>query len=363
MSTGEQSQATGERLRVLAAAVALAAAALIVWQLKGLLLLAFAAVLLAVLLRALADILCARLKIPAKLSVGLAAVVVVAVLAGSFWLFGREISAQVDQFIETVPQAWEQLQAHAEDVGWLGGFIDQIEQWASPAALMSQIGQVAGPLQWLVTNSFVFLFHLLLVPFAALYLALDSKRYFAGALQLVPKGSREAYGSALRKSGRALRLWLVGQLAIMVVVGVITTLGVWLLGLPAPLALGLFAGLAEFVPFVGPVLAAIPALLLAFTLGPEAVLWTLLLYIAIQQVESYVLTPLVHRRAVRLPPALTMLAVLAFGLLLGPMGLILATPLTVVAFVLVKVLYVRRTLGDETEVPGEKPDDAAEASG
>jgi predicted PurR-regulated permease PerM len=125
------------------------------------------------------------------------------------------------------------------------------------------------------------------------------------------------------------------------------------IGLPSPLALGLIAAVGEFVPFVGPILAALPALVIAGSQSTEMLLWTLAAFVAIQQVESNLIAPLVQRRTVELPPALSLLSVLAFGVVFGPLGLVLAVPLTVVLYVLVKKLYVRETLGEATPVPGE----------
>lgn len=127
-----------------------------------------------------------------------------------------------------------------------------------------------------------------------------------------------------------------------------------LLGLPAYLALGLLAGLAEFVPVVGSILAAAPALLLALTEGGiDLALWTLLLYVAVQQLQGNLIAPLVTRRMVSLPPAVTLVAIVAFGLVFGPLGVLFAAPLAVVAFVAVKRLWVREALGEDTDVPGE----------
>ena len=123
--------------------------------------------------------------------------------------------------------------------------------------------------------------------------------------------------------------------------------------MPAALALALLAGLAEFVPLVGPIVATISALLIALSVGWETALWTLLLYIVIQQVESNLIIPLVQRRVVELPPAVTLFAVVAFGLLFGLLGVLFATPLAVVVFVAVKKLWVRETLGAPTKMPGE----------
>jgi predicted PurR-regulated permease PerM len=121
---------------------------------------------------------------------------------------------------------------------------------------------------------------------------------------------------------------------------------------PAALALALLAGLAEFVPLIGPIVAAIPALLIALSEGVQTALWTLLLYLAVQQVESNLIMPVVQHRVVSLPPAITLFAVVAFGLLFGSLGVLFATPLAVVLFVAVKKLWVSETLGEPTDLPG-----------
>jgi predicted PurR-regulated permease PerM len=139
----------------------------------------------------------------------------------------------------------------------------------------------------------------------------------------------------------------------MVVVGLLTGIGLWLIGVPSALALGLLAGLLEFIPFAGPIIAAIPAVLLAMVVGPEVALWTVALYVGIQQIEGNVLQPLLQQYAVELPPVVLIFSLLGFGMLFGTLGIILAAPLTVVSYVLVKRLYVQEALGTATPIPGE----------
>ncbi len=123
--------------------------------------------------------------------------------------------------------------------------------------------------------------------------------------------------------------------------------------LPAPLALGIFTGIAEFVPILGPIVGAVPALLLAVPQGWNMVLWTLALYVAIQQLEANVITPLVQQRMVAIPAGILMIAAIAFGIIFGLGGVIIASPLAIVTYVAVKKLYVADTLGQETSIPGE----------
>jgi predicted PurR-regulated permease PerM len=131
------------------------------------------------------------------------------------------------------------------------------------------------------------------------------------------------------------------------------TLGLFAIGMPSALALGFLAGLSEFVPIVGPILSAIPALLLAFSEGGNMVFWVAGLYLLIQQLEGNVIMPLVQRKTVDLPPVVALFALVALGILFGPLGVLLGTPLTVVLYVAVNQLYVRDTLGEDAEIPGE----------
>lgn len=141
-----------------------------------------------------------------------------------------------------------------------------------------------------------------LVLMGAVFFALNPDVYRRGTLKLVPERYRDRVDEAMGKSADGLRLWLFGQLISMALIGSLVALGTWALGLPAPLALGIIAGIAEFVPMLGPILGAIPAVLLATTEGMNTVPWTILLFVIIQQVESNIVMPQVQREMIRIPP-------------------------------------------------------------
>jgi predicted PurR-regulated permease PerM len=141
----------------------------------------------------------------------------------------------------------------------------------------------------------------------------------------------------------------------MTSVGVLTFIGLWLLGVPLPFLLALLAFLLDFVPYFGPIVAALPAVLLAFSEGPQQALYVLILYIVIQQIESLVISPMVYQRTIYLPPVITLLAQILLFAMAGALGVILATPLIAVILVLVKMLYVEQTLGDNQI---DRPEDA-----
>jgi len=330
--------------------LAVAALALLAWRLINVLLLAFGAVIVAVLLRSLADPIQKRTPLGNGLSLLAAALLIVGVLAGAGWLFGSVVSAQVTQLSRTLPTSVAALQ---EDVARLP-FGPELMGQLQGGGVGSRLGGAFATVGRYTLSVLGAGADLLVVVFAGLYLAIDPRQNRNGLLALVPDGPRERVAAALDASGRALKLWLIGTLLSMTIVGVLTGLATWAIGLPSPVALGLFAGLAAFVPIVGPIVSVVPGVLLAALEGPQMILWTLLAYFAVQQVESNVSYPLIQRRTVDLPPVLTLFAVLGLGVLLGPLGVVFATPLAVVIYVCVKMLYVRDALGEETAVPGEK---------
>lgn len=330
-----------EYVRRVIIALLLIAAALVAWRLLDLLLLVFGAILMAILLRAIADPIARIAGVPpgwglAATVLGLLALIV---LAG--WVFGAQLHSQIEGLSTTLPEAWRAIRTEIQktEAG------RQLLYWLQAAAFDLDAKKYLARMAISLTNG---LGGLIVIVAGGIYFAAQPELYRRGALLLVPRASRDEAAEIMDKTVRALKLWLVGQFAIMVLVGTLTGLGAWVIGLPSPIALGIIAGLLEFIPFVGPILTAVPALLLALAIGPETALWTLLLLLVIQQSEGNVITPLVQREVVTLPPALTLFALIAMGLLLGPLGILLSAPLTVVGFVMVAELYVRRELGERT---------------
>ena len=327
--------------------------ALLLWYLVDVLLLIFAAVLVAVLLRAIARPIDRRTGIGDNWALATAALLVTLVITLAVFLFGAEIRAQTVKLVETLPAAWDLFLRRTLS----GDLRDQVMEQAEGA--VPAAGQVLANLlvgAWSVAGG---LSGLVLIIVGGLYLAAQPGLYRQGFLLLFPDdGKRVSAKETLDSMGEALQLWLVGQLLTMAFILVVSLVGLWAIGLPASVALAVFAGLAQFVPIIGPIVASVPALLVALTESWQMVLWVLALYVVIQQVESNLVTPLVQRRTVHLPPALPLFAVVVFGLLFGLMGVLLATPLAVMAFVGIKKLWVRDTLGEATRLPGEPAADS-----
>lgn len=336
--------------RYIIIAIALIAVAALIWNVSQVLVIAFGAVVLATVLRAMVVPLARVTHWSERVSLGVVLVALILVLGLSFWLFGRQATQQFAEMHERLPVAAEKFQAWLAESELGGMVVDGFKQAMQGSDSLSNAGTLLAVAVGGVGN-------LLLIIFAGIYLAADPVMYREGALRLLPPSRRPQVGRALADAGVALHHWLIAQIAIMFAVGVMTGVGLALLGVPLSLSLGLIAGLLEFVPVVGPIVSAIPGVLLAFSRGPETAFYVLLLYIAVQQIESNVLTPLIQRWAVALPPVIALLSIVACGLVFGVMGVIFATPMAVVVMAMVKHLYVEDTLENNKRPParGARP--------
>lgn len=333
--------------RRLLIALVLVVLVLALWQMLPVLLLVLGAVLLAVLLTALARPLRRWLGLPGNWALALSVTIVIALIGGGLWLFGSEISAQVSALFNALPQSWQKLEGQLSQSDLGRQVVDQL------GGELLSLTRVIGDVSRFVLSISSAITDAVIIIVGGIYLAAQPAVYRDGFLALVPKSRRKLAQETMVEIGVALRRWLVARLIAMVIIGVLTTAGLSVIGLPSSLALGLFAGLAEFIPLVGPIIAAIPILLMALGQSPEMALWALALLIVVQQLESNVITPLLQQQAIALPPALSLFSVIAGGLLFGPIGVLLAGPLTVIFFVGVKLLYVRETLGGEVALPTE----------
>ena len=338
--------------RVLIVAGVIAFAALI-WQLSQAFLLFFGAVLVGVLLGGATSFFTRHTPMSRGWALALAIALVVIVLGGVIALFGPQISAQIADLAQRLPGAMDSFEQRFRLGDISGKLVEQAQ--SNSGSLLFQVTSMAAFVLSVVANT-------VLVLVAGGFLAAQPELYRTGALKLVPPEQRPVVGETLDDAGAALKQWLLGQLISMAIVGTLTGLGLWLIGVPAPLALGLIAAIAEFIPVIGPILGAIPAVLLAASMDPATVAWTIGIFAVVQQLESNMITPLIQRRMVSLPPVVTVFSILCFGLLFGPLGLLFAAPLAVVSYVLVTRLYIRELLEEPAKVPGEKEARAAARS-
>ncbi len=313
-------------------AIALLAGAVLVWRMHYVLLLLFAAILVAVILDAAADGLRRLLPVGRGLALALAGVLIAGMLGGIGVLFGQEIGSQLNELKDSLPIAWERF------VDWVGrdridGMLDGMAPDGSTVRTLAQT--VLGTVTTIISG-------LILAVLGGVYLAVSPGEYQRGLLKLLPVRARPSVEAATDETAKALRNWLIGQLAAMAMTGVVVFIGLSVIGVPSALALAIIAGLLEFVPLAGAILGAVPAVLLALTGGVEMFAWTVGFFVVWQQIEGNAIAPLVMRYAVSIPPAVTLFGLFLFGGLFGAIGVLLGGPLTVAAWVLVSKLWVER---------------------
>lgn len=317
--------------------VAIVALALLAWKLLDVIVLVFAAVLLAVALRTLSRPLQERLRLPARLALALTVLGVVGVLALAIWLMGDRVAEQFAHVRKTLPPALDAARQWLNSQPFGQTLVDLWTNAKSGEEFWARLASLA-------TMTLGALSSLLLVVVIAIYLAADPALYRRGLLHLLPLEQRPAVDGALQAAGQGLSRWLLGQGLTMLAIGVLTSIGLALLGMPLALSLGVMAGLLAFVPFFGAVTSGVLITLLAFAQSPAKALQVALLMLAVQQFEDLVLLPFIQRWAVRLPPVLGLVAAVMFALLFGPVGVLVATPLMVMLMILVQRLYVDRVV-------------------
>lgn len=330
-----------------------AAGAAVLWHGADVLLLLFACVLFAILLYAAS----AKMRTFVPVSHGAALTIVITLVLFALgicgWLIAPQISQQSNDLASAIPRALEQLRAAANQYDLLRRLAENLpptEEIVSQAATMlPNAGVFFSGILGVIANIAIILF-------VGIYFAAQPHVYLEGIVTLTPFRHRQRARQILNELGETLAQWLAGKLISMLVVGIVSTGGLMLLDVPLAGALGIVAGLLDFIPYVGPIMAGVPAVLIAFSESPATALYVLLLFIVIQIAEGYLLLPLVERRTVSLPPALTIMMQVLLGTLFGFAGVALATPLTAAFAVLVTMLYVQDKLGDPVRTPSQAGD-------
>jgi predicted PurR-regulated permease PerM len=324
--------------------LAIGVLAAMLWTLSDLLLLIFAAVLSALALRALMAPLREAAGLREISALVIVVLLVLAIVAGVVLQFGSRLSDQIAYLAQNAPAALQSLTER------LGIDLQSLSRDFGGTAL----GEIASRALTVGSSIIEAIAAFVLVGVGGLYIAAAPGPYRRGFITLFPERWRSQVTSTLDDCGFALTRWLKAQLIAMAIVGALTGIGMWMVGVPSPLALGLIAGVTEFIPIVGPIVGAIPALLLASTMGLELTLAALAVAVVVQQLENNVIMPFIVGRVVELPAAVGLFATVAMGLLFGPLGLLLGYPLAIVADVAIRRLYVREALGKTVEIPAER---------
>lgn len=341
-------------LSVLFRVIAIAAAVgLVIATLGEVIMIVFAAALVAVLLRGSGERLGRVLHIGAGWGVLAVIVGVIAFLGGILWWHGQSLAEQFGQLQEGLAQQFENVRQQLHQTDWGRSILHQLPfglgteaeptsqagtQGSTATALRSLAGLVAGAL-W---SALGLLGTIGIILVAALYIAAAPRSYVEGLLDLLPSRQRVPTRHLLDHVGQTLWGWLVGQFLDMLVVGVLCGAGLALLGMPLAFILALIAGLLNFVPYVGAIAGAVPAVLIALSVSGKEALFVGLLYLGVQTFEGNVTAPLIQKRTIDLPPALTILSQTAFGVIFGLFGVILATPFAAALLATVQELRAER---------------------
>lgn len=306
---------------------------LFIWFQLHLLLLAFAGILLAVILRAMTSWVDRHSDLSGAVAYAATLFLIGAVATVICVLLLPRTLTQFSQVVRTMPQSLQRLEAPLQRTAAGQKVLEEIHRLVQGSRLSQHLPQIAGSVTKGITD-------IIVVVVIGFFAALSPRGYREGVLVLLPEMWRPRARQIAGKLERQLTWWLLGQLVPMVALGVVSGMGMWLLGVPLPWTLGLLTGLAVFLPYAGTVLAGIPCVLMALQRGPHTAIYVLILFTLLHIAEGYLLTPWVQGRAVRLPPVLTILAQYFLWTVGGVLGLAMAAPLAGAGIVLVKELYL-----------------------
>ncbi|MFQ4139292.1 AI-2E family transporter [Nodosilinea sp. PGN35] len=344
-----------QRVLLVAAAIALwVAIGMLLWAIINVFFMLFLGVLLAIVLRFAAGLVQRYTAIPHPWSLGVVLLVGLGLLAISMVLLVPAVVTQFEQLLEQIGGASNQLQDFLTQGPWSDHIPADILEELSEPARNPNVQRTINQLTAAFSEGFSILANVLFIVFTGLFLAIDPQRYRASLVRLVPPRGRHRANQVLHQVLHGLKLWLVGRVLSMVLIALVITVGLQLMGVPFALALGVLTGLFEFIPVVGPLLSAVPGILMAFTVGPMKALYVAAFFLVVQQLEGNVMTPIVQMKTASLPPVLTLTAVVAMGILFGPLGVLVATPLALVGMILVQELYIHDLLERQTkEIPAK----------
>lgn len=318
---------------------------------SGVLLLVFLGILLGAMLDGMADLLARYLRLSRKPAVLASVLILLLLVLATGWFIGPRLGEQMTELSEKIPEAAGRIQDMIMKTSWGKAMINMAP---SAKEAMPSAPDIIGYVTGFFSSTFTFISNLVIMIFIGIYLAINPGLYIDNFIMLFPPSKRERARTVLHYCGRALKWWLVGRFSSMAVVGILTAVGLWIIGVKMALSLGIIAAAFSFIPFLGPFLSFIPAFLIGFLQDPALSYYVIIVYIIVQSVESYFLTPLIDQKTVSNPPALLITVQLLMGVLTGPIGVILASPLVVVVIILIQTLYVEGILGSEIKVMGDQ---------
>ena len=263
----------------------------------------------------------------------------IGLLVGLLMLVAPSIQKQTAELAKDAPQAIRSIEKR---VG--APVLSQIarELRSAPKVLFPIVSSIIGAIGGL-----------LIILMIALYIAVDPETYREGIVHLVPHQNRKRAREVLINLAETLREWLFARLLAMLAIGAITGIALAIMRVKGAIALGIIAGLLEMIPVFGPIVSAIPAVAVALSESPSKAMAVVILYVIVQQLEGHVVTPLLMKNRLDVPPVLTIVAVTSFGVVAGVPGMLIAEPIIAGILVVTKMLYVQDVVGDDVSVGKE----------
>ncbi len=307
--------------------------------------LVFGGIAFAVVISALSHFVSRKTPLGYGASVGVVLLLVVGLISGIIWLLAPTVSQQADQLAQSLPQSVERLKTTLQQSPWGQRLLARIPQ--KPMSLLSSGGpgtNVLSQVTGIVSGTLGGLVNVLIVIITGIYFASNPGNYRQGFVRLFNPSYRDRLLGVMDQCYETLKNWFISRGVTMVVVGVSTGAGLALLGIPFAIVLGIIAGVLNLIPNLGPYIALVPALLVAFPQGASQALYVFGLYMGIQSLEGYILTPLLDKKFISVPPALLLLGQVLLGFLVGLIGVLFASPLIAVLVVIIKELYVKDRL-------------------
>lgn len=314
--------------------IALVVTCLFVWKTLSILFLAFAGILVAIALTSIAQFIANMTKIYYRLVLTFVVLAIIAGLGLFFFLAAPVMGEQLGQLFEQIPEAYYRFKKYLhkfDDIMPQGDFFSSL---IKSEKLFTQATEL-----FTLTFGGIFAFFTFLL--LGLYISYSPRLYYEGLLRIFPKNKRKKAERTLNHIGHTLKWWLLAKSLSMSVIGILTYIGLSILGMPLAFILALLIGLMTFIPYIGPILASIPAILIGLAVSPWMGLYVLILYIIIHIIEGYLITPYIEQKTVYLPPALTLFAQVILSLLVGFIGLALASPVTAVILAFVDEVVLK----------------------
>ncbi len=307
-----------------------------------------AGALIATYFHGLGDLIERKTRLKRKYAMLISVIGTIAIILFLLWFMGTKIQQQIAELSDTLPHTISNVKAKMADSPIGKKVLDSLSGQDS--------GKLMATAQSFFSTSFGVIGDLYIIMFLGIFFTANPSLYKNGILTLVPKERKTAGRCIMDRISQALKGWLKGMMISMVLVTILISVGLSIIGMPVAMVLGLITGLLELVPNLGSLLAMIPGVLLALTVSTKMGIIVALLYITSQTISANIITPLVQKKMINLPPALTLISQLIMGAISGALGVILAVPLLAIVIILVDELYVKEINGGEPDIaqaPGE----------